>query len=66
MNIFLSIVAVVDGILVVCGALALLIKPMRVRIFKDKEQREGRAFGLLRRLVRPLPHGGTHCGRDRQ
>jgi hypothetical protein len=41
MNTFLTIVAVVDGILVVAGAIALIFKPIRTRIFKDKEQRDG-------------------------
>lgn len=41
MNIFLAAVAVVDGILVVCGAVVFFVKPLRARFFKDKEQRNG-------------------------
>ena len=41
MNDFFTIVAVIDGIIVVCGALALLIKPFRTWFLKDKDQREG-------------------------
>lgn len=65
MNIFLSIVAVVDGILVVCGALALLIKPMRVRIFKDKEQREG-VMCLLRKEMLDTYYHTKDSGEIRQ
>ena len=41
MNQFLTIVAVLDGVLVVCGAISLCVKPVRQWLFKDKEQREG-------------------------
>lgn len=41
MSTFLAIVAVVDGIIVVSGAIALFIKPIRSRLFKDEKQREG-------------------------
>lgn len=41
MDIFLALVAVVDGVLVICGAVVFLVKPLRSRFFKDKEQRNG-------------------------
>jgi hypothetical protein len=41
MSIFLTIVGVIDGLLVICGAIALFVKPIRQRVFKDKEQRNG-------------------------
>ena len=41
MNTFFTAVAVVDGIIVICGAIALFIKPIRTMFLKDKDQREG-------------------------
>jgi hypothetical protein len=41
MNAFLTFVAVVDGIPVVCGAVVFFVKPLRNKFFKDKEQRNG-------------------------
>lgn len=41
MDWFLTAVAVVDGILVIFGFVAVLIKPIRLRLFKDKESRDG-------------------------
>ena len=41
MDTFLTIVAILDGVLVVCGAVAFLVEPIRTRLFKDKKQREG-------------------------
>lgn len=38
---FYTLVAVVDGVIVILGALALIIKPIRSRLFRDSEQREG-------------------------
>lgn len=38
---FMAAVAFVDGIIIICGALAFFIKPIRSRLFRDKEQREG-------------------------
>lgn len=41
MDKFYTLVAVVDGVIVILGALALIIKPIRSRLFRDSEQREG-------------------------
>lgn len=41
MTTFSTIVAIVDGIIVIAGAVALIFKPIRARLFKDKEQRDG-------------------------
>ena len=41
MDKFYTLVAVVDGVIVILGALALVIKPIRSRLFRDSEQREG-------------------------
>ena len=57
MNTFLTIVAVVDGILVVAGAIALIFKPIRTKLFKDKEQREG-VMCLLRSQMLSIYY---HC-----
>ena len=48
MNTFLIIVSIADGILIICGALAYFIKPLRSRLFRDKEQRNG-VMCLLRK-----------------
>lgn len=41
MNTFFAAIAVIDGILVICGAVALIVKPLRQKLFKDKESRDG-------------------------
>ena len=65
MNTFLTIVAVVDGILVVAGAIAFLVKPIRTKIFKDKEQREG-VMCLLRSQMVSTFHHNRDTGEIRQ
>lgn len=65
MNTFLTIVAVVDGILVVTGAIALIVKPIRTRIFKDKEQREG-VMCLLRSQMLSIYYHCRSTGEIRQ
>lgn len=41
MDNFYSIAAFFDGVIVILGAIALFVKPIRNRLFRDKEQREG-------------------------
>ena len=41
MDKFYTAVAVIDGVIVILGALAFIIKPIRSRLFRDSEQREG-------------------------
>ena len=41
MDKFYTVVAVIDGVIVILGALAFIIKPIRSRLFRDSEQREG-------------------------
>lgn len=38
---FMAVVAFIDGVIIICGALAFFIKPIRSKLFRDKEQREG-------------------------
>lgn len=65
MNTFLTIVAVVDGILVVAGAIAIIVKPIRTKIFKDKEQRDG-VMCLLRSHMLSIYYHCRGTGEIRQ
>lgn len=65
MNTFLAIVSIVDGILIILGALIFVIKPLRARFFRDKEQREGTKC-LLRDRMCSIYYSNRDGGEIRQ
>ena len=65
MNTFSIVVAIVDGLIVIAGAIALVFKPIRAKIFRDKEQRDG-VMCLLRSQMLSMYYKHRDTGEMRQ
>lgn len=56
MQTYADIVSFLGGICTIAAALALIIKPIRKRIFKDEDQREGQRCLLRAEMLRVYYH----------